>query len=258
VFYETKDDLLDTAVAYFKAGLESNEFCVWAISDPITRDDARDALRRAVPELARYEAAGQIELLGATDWFFKGGMFALNRAIRGWHDKLRRALAKGYEGMRLSGNAFWIKTRHWKEFCEYEQELDRSVAGRRMIVLCTYSLRASRAVDVLDVARVHQCTVGRRHGDWEFLATPELIRATREIRKLKGALDVLSKQFPGSESLTPRERVALAHIVRGATNKEIARTLGVSPRTVEFHRANVMNKLGARNAADLVRKVVGE
>ena len=35
VFYETKEDLLDTAISYFEAGLESNEFCAWAVSDPI-------------------------------------------------------------------------------------------------------------------------------------------------------------------------------------------------------------------------------
>jgi hypothetical protein len=35
VFYETDEDLLETAVSYFEAGLRSNEFCVWAISDPI-------------------------------------------------------------------------------------------------------------------------------------------------------------------------------------------------------------------------------
>jgi MEDS: MEthanogen/methylotroph, DcmR Sensory domain len=62
---------------------------------------------------------------------------------------------KGYEGMRVSGNAFWFETKHWKEFCEYEQELDRSLSGQRMIVMCTYALLASRAVDLLDVARAH-------------------------------------------------------------------------------------------------------
>jgi two-component system, LuxR family, response regulator FixJ len=57
--------------------------------------------------------------------------------------------------------------------------------------------------------------------------------------------------------LTARERVVLAQIVRGASNKEAARWLNLSPRTVEFHRTNVMQKLGAKNAADLVRMVVG-
>jgi DNA-binding CsgD family transcriptional regulator len=51
---------------------------------------------------------------------------------------------------------------------------------------------------------------------------------------------------------------ALAQIIRGASSKEAARTLGVSPRTVDFHRANLLKKLGARNAADLVNKVLGE
>jgi hypothetical protein len=49
VFYETKQDLLDTAVSYFEAGLHSNELCVWAISDPITEREAMNALARAIP-----------------------------------------------------------------------------------------------------------------------------------------------------------------------------------------------------------------
>jgi Bacterial regulatory proteins, luxR family/MEDS: MEthanogen/methylotroph, DcmR Sensory domain len=140
----------------------------------------------------------------------------------------------------VSGNAFWMETSHWKAFCEYERELDRSLAGQKMIVLFTYSLRASRAVDILDVARAHQCSRARRNGDWEFLETPELRQAKQEIKRLNGALDIMSKPFAGHESLTPRERVTLAQIVRGASSKEAARTLGISPRTIEFHRANVL------------------
>ena len=110
---------------------------------------------------------------------------------------------------------------------------------------------------MLDVARAHQCSIVRR-GHWEFLETPELKKAKQEIRRLNGALDILSKPFPGHETLTPKERVALAQIIRGASSKEAARTLGISPRTVDFHRANLLKKLGARNAADLVHKVLGE
>ena len=56
--------------------------------------------------------------------------------------------------------------------------------------------------------------------------------------------------------LTPREREVAALIADGASNKEAGRRLGISPRTVELHRAHVMEKLGARNAADLVRIVL--
>jgi DNA-binding NarL/FixJ family response regulator len=60
-------------------------------------------------------------------------------------------------------------------------------------------------------------------------------------------------QFAAHENLTPREREVLKAIVEGSSNKEIGRDLRLSPRTVEAHRAHIMTKLGAKNAADLVR-----
>jgi FixJ family two-component response regulator len=55
------------------------------------------------------------------------------------------------------------------------------------------------------------------------------------------------------ELLTARERQVLAQVIAGASNKVAGRRLGISPRTIEVHRAHIMEKLGARNAADLVR-----
>ena len=65
-----------------------------------------------------------------------------------------------------------------------------------------------------------------------------------------------SFHFPGREPLSRREQDVLAQIVKGMSNKEAGRHLGISPRTLEDHRANIMKKLGARNAADLVRIVM--
>jgi RNA polymerase sigma factor (sigma-70 family) len=53
--------------------------------------------------------------------------------------------------------------------------------------------------------------------------------------------------------LTPREREVLDAVARGLHAKEIASALGISPRTVEVHKTRIMEKLGARNAAELVR-----
>lgn len=258
LFYETKDDLLDTLAAYFCAGFENHEFGVWAVSEPITEAEAANYLRRTIPDFNARLSAGQIEILPGHEWYLKGNQFDLKRITRGWNEKLSGALAKGYDGMRVSGNAFWIGTDHWKEFCEYEQELDRALAGQKMIVLCTYPSQASRAVDILDVTRAHQFSMARRKGRWEFLETPELKQANREIRKLNGALDILSKPFSHGRSLTPRERVVLAQVIRGASSKEVARTLHISPRTIAFHRANIMRKLRAKNTVDLLRKVFAE
>jgi DNA-binding CsgD family transcriptional regulator len=63
--------------------------------------------------------------------------------------------------------------------------------------------------------------------------------------------------MPESDNeLTEREREVAALIADGASSKEAAQRLGISPRTVELHRAHIMEKLGARNAADLVRIVL--
>jgi len=57
--------------------------------------------------------------------------------------------------------------------------------------------------------------------------------------------------------LTQRERDVLRQIIGAASSKEAARTLGISRRTVEIHRLHIMKKLGAKNAVDLVRMVLG-
>jgi DNA-binding NarL/FixJ family response regulator len=60
----------------------------------------------------------------------------------------------------------------------------------------------------------------------------------------------------GFERLTTREREILEALVNGETNSQVALRLGLSHRTVEVHRRHIMRKLGARNTADLVRRVV--
>jgi DNA-binding CsgD family transcriptional regulator len=54
--------------------------------------------------------------------------------------------------------------------------------------------------------------------------------------------------------LTLREQQVLKQVVQGASSKEIAHALNLSPRTIGIYRSNLLHKLGARNAADLVRK----
>src|SRR5882762_5006736 len=56
LFYDTKADLLETLVSYCKAGLESEEFCLWVVAEPLAVEDARRALERALPDSDRYFA----------------------------------------------------------------------------------------------------------------------------------------------------------------------------------------------------------
>jgi FixJ family two-component response regulator len=84
----------------------------------------------------------------------------------------------------------------------------------------------------------------------------EAIEAYERRQADRSASNVGSLHFPGREPLTRREREVLEQFTAGASNKEAGRQLGISPRTIEDHRANIMKKLGAKNAADLVRIVM--
>ncbi len=68
--------------------------------------------------------------------------------------------------------------------------------------------------------------------------------ATAAMQELRG----------DTQLLTPREAQVLRQIVEGQTSAQIAKALGLSANTVEWHRANLMSKLGARNVVDLIRR----
>ena len=156
----------------------------------------------------------------------------------------------------VSGNASSFEANLWEEFNEQEQGVNRALAEQKMIAMCTYPLKDTRAIDLLNVARTQDGTIARRNGEWEFLEEHALEPAELETKSLHGALDILSDRFPGSDLLTPRERDVLAQLVAGATSKEAGLALNISPRTVDFHRADIMRRLGAKNLADLVRKIL--
>ncbi|QOY92920.1 PAS and helix-turn-helix domain-containing protein [Massilia sp. UMI-21] len=67
----------------------------------------------------------------------------------------------------------------------------------------------------------------------------------------------VSEKRPVSAQLTPREREIAALLVEGKTSKMIARDTGLSPRTVEMHRASLMRKFAASTSSELVHKLVG-
>jgi PAS domain S-box-containing protein len=67
----------------------------------------------------------------------------------------------------------------------------------------------------------------------------------------------LSSKRPVTAELTPREREIAALLVEGKTSKLIARQIGLSPRTVEMHRAKLMRKFAAATSSELVHRLLG-
>jgi two-component system, LuxR family, response regulator FixJ len=163
------------------------------------------------------------------------------------------------------------------------QSLSQQIASRRpdlvIMALCDHDGAVEGAVVALDAIRAQHL------GIQTFLLAPEDVRAERVSQAMKhGACWVFSPPFvpvdivksaedtfrsdlhlmpskdgrdevtvKGFGTLTYRERQILQFVVEGRTNKEIAGNLGLSYRTVEVHRRHIMEKIGARNTAELVR-----
>ncbi|MGO9437029.1 MAG: MEDS domain-containing protein [Terracidiphilus sp.] len=189
LFYETGADLLETLVSYCKAGLENQEFCMWVVAEPFTGQDATHALKQAVPDFDQYLADHSIEIVAAHDWYLHDGTFDLDRVIAGWREKLALASARGYAGVRVTGDTSWLKTKDWKDFCEYEESLNQAVANQRLAALCTYPLATCGASEILDVVRTHQFAVTRRRGSWDVIETAGHKQAKAEIKRLNEELE---------------------------------------------------------------------
>jgi FixJ family two-component response regulator len=121
------------------------------------------------------------------------------------------------------------------------------VSARRDISIAVEAIK-NGACDFIekqtDVASI-VTRVGKTIATW---ASRQQTDATSEIRW---------RHFPGRPLLSRREIEVLAQIMAGASNKEAAKTLGISSRTIETHRQHIMKKLGAKNAVELVHIVLG-
>jgi len=166
-FYQTKEDLSDIPVPYFKAGLENNEFCVWVTSELLNVKEAKEALRKSVPNLDNYLEKGQIEIISYADWYIKDGIFDSQRALNGLIERVNKSLASGYNGLRLIESIYWLEKESRNDFINYEKRMDSVIGKYPIIALCTYSQDMCSAIDIMDIVANHQFSLIKREGKWE-------------------------------------------------------------------------------------------
>jgi len=191
--YQTKGDLIDILVPYFKAGLNSNELCVWLTSEPLTVEKARASLTGAVRELNDYIKKGQIEIVNASEWYTKSGKFNSEEVLRRWIEKEKLALQKGFDGLRISGNISWLQREVWEQFADYEQAVDRVIGGHRMIAVCSYCMDKCMASDVIALVNNHRFTLFGQKGNWEVAESAQLQRVEQVLQQSEERYHVLAE-----------------------------------------------------------------
>ena len=199
MFYNSKDDLLDILIPYFRAGLENGEFCMWITSWPLTKTAAANAIRKAIAGFDDYVRKGQIEILAHDEWYVHDGIFDSDRVLRGWVEKLDKASGLGFGGLRLTGNTFWLEKENWQDFMVYEDAVNSVIGNYRMLALCTYSMDRCGAAEVLDVAQSHQFVLANRHNKWTMIENAEIQKTKEALNMRTAELEMLNAEL---EALT--------------------------------------------------------
>jgi len=235
LFYETKKDLIEVLVPYLKAGLQNNEFCMWITNDPLNRQEAERAMKKAVPNFDQYLEKRQIEVLAPSNWYLDEGRFDMQRVLDGWVEKLNKALTNGYAGMRIAGDTAWLQEGTWSNFAEYEHMVNESISAYRMLVICAYQLDKCGVPEIIDVVNNHQLGLIRQNGQWTLTKNAERKRAEEKFLEYQAQLKSLVSELSLTEE---HER----HRIASELHDHISQSLVVSKLKLEMLRQSVAGR----------------
>lgn len=163
-FYQTRKDLLDILVPYFRAGLENNELCVWVTTEPLSTEEVRKALEKAVPHLENFAENGQIEIIPHSRWLAKGG-----KSGKAVVSRVDKAVSAGFDGLRMACNAFREKEGGKAYSCYGADAIGRYNA----IAVFTYPRNEFDAIGLMEVVKNHRFALVRNADRWEVIESSE-------------------------------------------------------------------------------------
>jgi C4-dicarboxylate-specific signal transduction histidine kinase len=253
LFHETEEDLIDACLPYLQAGLENRELCMWVIADPLTEEEVRYCLKHTIPGFDDYFENRSIEIVRGREWYMTGDELDLERVTRGWKEKTDRALNGGYAGFRLSADTAWLDKRDWKEFCEYEKEVNESIGNTPMLALCSYPLPGTAAAEILDVTCTHQFAIARRNKKWELMESSELKQSKAEILRLNNDLE--RRVMERTRQLTTVNQELRRQMVERQRAEEALRT--AQAELAHVTRVTAMGELAASIAHEVTQPLTG-
>lgn len=235
LFYKTKKDLIEVLVPYLKAGLQNNELCMWITCETFNRQEAESAMKKAVPNFDQYLEKGQIEILAHSIWYFDEGHFDMQRVLDGWIGKLNKALTDGFAGIRVAGDMGWLQKETWRNFAEYEHDINESIGMHRMLAICAYQLDKCRVPEIIDVMNNHQLGLIRQDGQWTLAKNAERKRADERFLEYQEQLKSLVSEL----SLTDEQE---RHRIASELHGRISQSLAVSKLRLDILRQSVTGR----------------
>lgn len=215
LFYGEKQDLIDSLAPFFKEGLEGGEFCIWVVSEPLSVQEAEEAMKEVLPRFKRYP--GKMEILQDTGWYLKDGALNAEKMLEAWVEKHNWAVAGGFKGLRAAGDGTLFKKDHWAHFCAYEHSVNRLITEHQMIAACAYRLGECGASEAIDIIQRHQWAVIVRGGKCELLKGTGENRYEELIHTCREQLGSLAAELSLAEERERRRIATELHDLIGQT-----------------------------------------
>jgi hypothetical protein len=170
-FYRNWDQLVSALVPYFVAGLHANERCLWVTAPPLPAREAYQVLRPHGLDDAIQRRA--LLVLDFHQWYANSGGLKGQDVVQLWLREEERALAEGYNGLRIAGNTSFVKAGDWSTFIEYERAVTTRFKNRRIVALCNYGLAQCDDRQMSDVLEAHHFALHGSDADWQWVDLPQ-------------------------------------------------------------------------------------
>jgi hypothetical protein len=168
-FYRAREDLVAALVPFFAAGLENNERCIWITAEPLPAVQAKLEFQRTGLDIEAALNSGALKILDFSEWYTDAGELTSEEAAALWLAEENRALAEGYSGLRITGNASFLTPETWPDFMDYEETVHRAFEGRRIVSLCSYHVGRCSPTQIRDIARRHSCALDKPDEGWQII-----------------------------------------------------------------------------------------
>ncbi len=166
MLYQNRQELAELAVPFIRAAVERDAACICVMSPPFSTGDARRALRRVLPGFDEYVSSGRITFMSCDEVFSANGSPDPETIVNRWIAAEEHALEQGYTGIFLLGNMPSFETENSEAFGRAGAALHGIIDSRRMIALCTYSLRRCSVSGIVDAAAGHDFMLIKQNGRW--------------------------------------------------------------------------------------------
>jgi hypothetical protein len=173
-FFSDRDQLAAVLVPYVIAGLRGNERCLWVTAPPLPAREAIRALRAAWDGADDAVQAGALRFLDFEHRYASAAGLKGHDVVELWLEEEKRALAEGYNGLRIAGNTSFLKPGDWSTFLQHEEAVTGRFHGRRIVALCCYARAECNHQQMSEVMHAHHCTFDGPDHDGQAFAVSQL------------------------------------------------------------------------------------